>query len=103
MANKIRINMTLKEIDERLDLLKEYIGYRADWLAKYNGHHSKHFYFMKELGIFPIVQEGEYSWSIFTFDQWLSKWHEVWEDERFVYYQNRNGESITATKIPKEL
>lgn len=46
--------MTLQEIDKRLDLLKEYIGYRADWLAKYNGHHSKHFYFLKEHRILPI-------------------------------------------------
>lgn len=96
-------NIRMEEIDKRLDLLKEYIGYRADWLAKYNGHHSKHFYFLKEHRILPITQEGEYSWSILTFDQWLSEWHEVGEDERFVYYQNRNGESFTSMKLPKEL
>lgn len=95
--------MTLDEIDKRLDLLKEYIGYRADWLAKYNGHHSMHLYFLKEHRILPILPEGEYSWLIPTFDQWLSKWHKVWEDERFVSYQNRSGESFTATKLPKEL
>lgn len=49
--------MTLKEIDDRLRLLPEYIYYRAEWMADHKMHRIKDMYLFYEFGILPILDK----------------------------------------------
>lgn len=66
--------MTLDEIDKRLDLLKEYIRYRTEWLAKYEGYHSKTLYTMEVLGVVFIETEPQPLHELFllSFEEWIT-------------------------------
>lgn len=59
----------LAGIDRRLDLLGEYIAYRVDYLARYEGYHDAIIFFFEKAGI--LLWDGEER--LLKFNEWLSK------------------------------
>lgn len=68
-AHKVRMD----NIDFTFTLLLEYIKYRADFLAKYEGYHSSHMYYYEKMGIVLINEDNPYTYKtewLLDFETW---------------------------------
>lgn len=63
--------MTLQEIDNRLDLLPEYLAYRAEWIIRWKGHLSTHTYYLDEIGVIPLFSDDYPYGYILNFEDWI--------------------------------
>lgn len=83
--------MTLQEINRRLDLLPEYLAYRANWMSKYGPVAIMQFF--KATGSFI------YNDYLMSFDNWLHQMYLVGEDDDFSYFENKMGVRYTIRKL----